>query len=179
MPKYAVLVVDMINEFVTGNLGCERGLAVVPKCVELVAGAREKGLPVIYCCDAHVENDGELALWGSHALAGTPEAQVIPELAPQSGDPIVYKRRYSGFWGTDLDMRLRELGVDGVIICGLLVNLCIQHTACDAYLNGYRVFVPSDATDAITQEVYDYCMGYLPMAYGADTTPVTELLASL
>lgn len=179
MSKYALLVVDMINEFVTGNLGCERGLAVVPKCVELLEGARAKGLPVIYCCDAHVEGDGELKLWGTHALANTDESAIIPELAPLPGEHIVHKRRYSGFWGTDLDMRLRELGVDGVIICGLLVNLCIQHTACDAYLNGYEVIVPSDTTDAITKEVYDYCMDYLPMAYGAKTTPVTELLESL
>ncbi len=179
MSKYALLVVDMINEFVTGNLGCERGLAVVPKCVELLEGARAKGLPVIFCCDAHEEPDAELKLWGSHALAGTDEAAVIPELAPQAGEHIVLKRRYSGFWGTDLDMRLRELGVDGVIICGLLVNLCIQHTACDAYLNGYKVSVPSDATDAISAEVYDYCMDYLKLAYGADITPVTELLESI
>ena len=142
MSKYALLVVDMINEFVTGNLGCERGLAVVPKCVELLGGAQAKGLPVIYCCDAHLPGDGEMKVWPAHAMAGTTEAQVIPELAPQSGEHIVYKRRYSGFWGTDLDMRLRELGVDGVIICGLLVNLCIQHTAADAYLNGYEVMSP-------------------------------------
>lgn len=179
MSKYAVLVVDMINEFVTGNLGCERGKAIVPQCVELLKTAREKGLPIIYCCDAHVPGDGELKLWGDHAIAGTSEAQVIPELAPQAGDHMVLKRRYSGFFGTDLDMRLRELGVDGVIICGLLVNLCIQHTAADAYLLGYEVVVPSDTTDAIEESVYNYCMDYLKMAYGAKTPKAAEFMAGI
>ena len=47
--KYAVLVVDMLNDFVTGALKCDRGLAIVPKTKELLAGCREKGVPVIFC----------------------------------------------------------------------------------------------------------------------------------
>lgn len=181
MAKQALIVVDMINEFVTGNLGCERGLAIVPKVVQLVEGAREKGIPVIYCCDAHLPGgiDGELKLWGEHALAGTPEAEVIPEIAPRPGDVVLPKRRYSGFFGTGLDTVLRELGVESVIVCGLLINLCIQHTVADAYCLGYDTIVPADTTDAIEESVYRYCLDYFKMAYGSDITDVDSLLASL
>ena len=52
--KYAVLVVDMLNDFVTGALKCDRGLRIVPKTAELLNGCREKGIPVIFCNDAHL-----------------------------------------------------------------------------------------------------------------------------
>lgn len=79
--KYAILVVDMLNDFVTGALKCDRGLAIVPKTAELLNGAREKNIPVIFCNDAHLKGiDHELKLWGDHAIAGTEGAKVIPEL---------------------------------------------------------------------------------------------------
>ena len=70
--KYAVLVVDMLNDFVTGALKCDRGLAIVPKTKELLDGCREKGVPVIFCNDAHIKGiDHELKFWGDHAIVGT------------------------------------------------------------------------------------------------------------
>ena len=70
--KCAVLVVDMLHDFVTGALKCDRGLEIVPKTAELLRVAREKGVPVIFCNDAHLKNvDHELKLWGDHAIAGT------------------------------------------------------------------------------------------------------------
>ena len=70
--KYAILVVDMLNDFVTGALKCDRGLAIVPKTAELLNGAREKNIPVIFCNDAHLKGiDHELKLWGDHARART------------------------------------------------------------------------------------------------------------
>jgi nicotinamidase-related amidase len=51
-------------------------------------------------------------VWGPHAVAGTSGAEVVPELAPEAADFVVPKWRYSGFFGTDLDMLIKELGVD-------------------------------------------------------------------
>ena len=79
--KPAILVVDMLNDFVYGALTCERGKAIVPATAELLDAARQKGVPVIFCNDAHIKDiDRELALWGDHAIAGTPGAEVIPEI---------------------------------------------------------------------------------------------------
>lgn len=178
--KYAVLVVDMLNDFVTGALKCDRGLKIVPKTAELLNGCREKGIPVIFCNDAHIKGiDHELKLWGDHAIAGTKGAEVIPELKLCEKDYVVPKRRYSGFFHTDLDLLLKELGVDTVIMTGLHTHMCVRHTSADAYQLGYSVVVAKDATDSFTQEDYDYGIKYLKEVYGAEITDVDTLLKTL
>ena len=178
--KYAVLVVDMLNDFVTGALKCDRGLKIVPKTAELLNGCREKGIPVIFCNDTHLKGiDHELKLWGDHAIAGTEGAEVIPELQLCAKDYVVPKRRYSGFFHTDLDLLLKELGVDTVIMTGLHTHMCVRHTSADAYQLGYNVVVAKDATDSFTQEDYDYGIKYLKEVYGAEITDVDTLLKAL
>ncbi len=177
MSKRAILVVDMLNDFVTGALKCDRGLAIVPKTAELLRGAREKGVPVIFCNDAHLKGiDHELKLWGDHAIAGTKGAEVIPELELCDKDYVVPKRRYSGFFHTDLDLLLKELGVDTVILTGLHAHMCVRHTAADAYQLGYGIVVAKDATDSFTEEDYLYGIKYLKEVYGAEITDVDSLL---
>lgn len=177
MSKRAILVVDMLNDFVTGALKCDRGLAIVPKTAELLRGAREKGVPVIFCNDAHLKGiDHELKLWGDHAIAGTKGAEVIPELELCDKDYVVPKRRYSGFFHTDLDLLLKELGVDTVILTGLHAHMCVRHTAADAYQLGYGIVVAKGATDSFTEEDYLYGIKYLKEVYGAEITDVDSLL---
>ncbi len=175
--KTAILVVDMLNDFVTGALKCDRGLAIVPKTAELLRGARKAGVPVIFCNDAHIKGvDHELKLWGDHAIAGTKGAEVIPELELCGKDYVVPKRRYSGFFHTDLDLLLRELGVDTVIMTGLHAHMCVRHTSADAYCLGYNIVVATDATDSFTEEDYVYGIKYLKEVYGAELTTVDALL---
>ena len=177
MSKRAILVVDMLNDFVTGALKCDRGLAIVPKTAELLRGAREKGVPVIFCNDEHLKGiDHELKLWGDHAIAGTKGAEVIPELELCEKDYVVPKRRYSGFFHTDLDLLLKELGVDTVILTGLHAHMCVRHTAADAYQLGYGIVVAKDATDSFTEEDYLYGIKYLKEVYGAEITDVDSLV---
>ncbi|MCQ2450216.1 MAG: cysteine hydrolase [Clostridia bacterium] len=178
--KYAVLVVDMLNDFVTGALKCDRGLEIVPKTAELLNGCREKNVPVIFCNDAHIKGiDHELKFWGDHAIAGTKGAEVIPELAVCDKDYIVPKRRYSGFFHTDLELLLRELGVDTVIMTGLHTHMCVRHTSADAYQSGFDVVVAKDATNSFTKEDYEYGLKYLKETYDAEISDVDTILASL
>lgn len=175
--KTAILVVDMLNDFVTGALKCDRGLAIVPKTAKLLDAARRNGVSVIFCNDAHIKNvDHELKLWGDHAIAGTYGAQIIPELNACDTDYVVPKRRYSGFFRTDLELLLRELGVETVILTGLHTHMCVRHTAADAYCLGYKVVVASDATDSFTQKDYDGGIKYLKEVYGAEVYSVDELI---
>ena len=176
--KPAILVVDMLNDFVTGALTCERAKAIVPATAKLLDAARAAGVPVIFCNDAHIKGiDRELALWGDHAIAGTKGAEVIPELKVCEKDYVVPKRRYSGFFHTDLDLLLRELGVDTVVMTGLHTHMCVRHTTADAYCLGYNIVVAKDATDSFTKEDYDYGIKYLKEVYGAEITDVESLLA--
>ena len=175
----AVLVVDMLQDFVYGALACDRGKAIVPATTRLLDAAREAGLPVIFCNDCHLPKiDRELALWGDHALAGTPGAEVIPELKLCDKDYVVPKRRYSGFFQTDLDILLKELGVDTVIMTGLHAHMCVRHTSADAYMLGYEVVVAKEATDSFTKEDYEYGIAYLKTCYGADAYTNDELIAA-
>ena len=175
----AVLVVDMLNDFVTGALTCDRGKAIVPATARLLDAARAAGVPVIFCNDAHIKGiDRELKLWGDHAIAGTPGAQVIPELKVSESDYIVPKRRYSGFFQTDLDILLTELGVKTVIMTGLHTQMCVRHTSADAYCLGYDVVVAKEATDSFTEEDYLNGLAYLKTCYGADAYTNDELIAA-
>ncbi len=177
LDKPAILVVDMLNDFVTGALTCDRGKAIVPATAELLDAARAAGVPVIFCNDAHIKGiDRELKLWGDHAIAGTPGAQVIPELKVSDKDYVVPKRRYSGFFQTDLDILLTELGVRTVVMTGLHTHMCVRHTSADAYCLGYDVVVAKEATNSFTEEDYLNGLAYLKTCYGADAYTNKELI---
>ncbi len=176
--KPAILVVDMLNDFVYGALTCERGKAIVPATARLLDAAREAGVPVIFSNDAHLKDiDRELTIWGDHAIAGTTGAEVIPELNLSDKDYVVPKRRYSGFFQTDLDILLKELGVETVIMTGLHTHMCVRHTSADAFSLGYDVVVAKEATDSFTEEDYNGGLAYLKTCYGADAYTNEELIA--
>lgn len=176
----AILVVDMLNDFVYGALTCDRGKAIVPATAQLLDAARAKGVPVIFCNDAHLKGiDRELKLWGDHAIVGTEGAKVIPELKLSENDYVIPKRRYSGFFQTDLDITLNELGVQTVVMTGLHTHMCVRHTSADAYSLGYDVVVAKEATDSFTEEDYLGGLAYLKTCYGADAYTNEELIEML
>lgn len=179
MEKTAIIVVDMLNDFITGSLACERAQRIIGPLAKLIAFAREHDMPVIYSNDAHVPGiDREMEDWGSHAIAGTSGAEVIPELAPTDKDFIVPKHCYSGFFQTDMQLILSKLEVKRVVMCGLHAHICVRHTSADAYQWGYNIVVPTDGVDAFTEEDYQYGLTYLKEVYFADMTTVDEFIAS-
>lgn len=178
--KTAVLVIDMINDFVTGRLGSERAQKIVPAVKKLVEFARSKGIPVIYACDSHIPGINlEFSLWGSHAVAGTKGSEIVSELEPKDGDHVLRKRRYSAFFGTDLDILLRELNVDRLVLSGLVTDICIQHTAADAFFRGYKVIVVKDCVDTASEEANRAALEYMKRVYGARIEGLDEFLKSL
>lgn len=177
--KAAVLVIDMLNDFVKGELKCERAEKIIPNIKRLVEAARSHGVPVIYSNDAHLPVDHEFGVWGPHAVKGSKGAEVIPELAPTESDFIVEKRTYSGFFETGLDLLLRDLHVDTVIITGLHTNICDRHTAADAFFRGYKVIVASDGVEASTQKDHEEGLEYMKMAYKAEIKTVDEIIKDM
>ncbi len=178
--KAAIVIVDMLHDFVKGALKCERAERIIPNLQKLIAFARKNAIPVIYSNDAHLKDiDGEFKLWGPHAIDGDLGAQVVEELKPLATDFVVKKRRYSGFFETDLDLLLRELKVDTLILTGLHTHLCVRHTAADAYFRGFRLVVPEDAVEAFTKEDHESGLEYLKRNYGAEITAVDSLLERL
>lgn len=175
--RMSVIVVDMLNDFVTGALKCERASRIIPNIQRLLDFARKKKVPVIYVSDAHRPGvDEELELWPPHAIVGTKGAEIIEELKPVEGDYTLQKRRYSAFYETGLNSLLRELKVDMVVLVGLVTNVCIQHTAADAFFRGYRIVVPEDCVEAPTEEAQKAAIEYLKRNYGSEITNVDELV---
>jgi len=172
----AVIVIDMLNDFVTGELKCERAQKIISNIKRLVESARRKGVPVIYSNDAHLQTDFELGKWGKHAMKGTKEAEVIPELKPEKKDYVLEKRVYSGFFETELDSLLRNLKVDTLVLTGLHTNICVRHTAADAFFRGYKLKVPRDATDAFTEKDYKEGLQYLKEVYNAEITETDKII---
>ncbi len=148
----ALVVVDMQNDFVTagGSLVVADAAATVPVIQGLLERARTSGVRVFFTQDSHAPGDPEFPIWGEHVLEGTWGWQIVDALAPLSGDRIIRKLRYDGFFGTSLDHELRLAGIQTVIVCGTVANICVLHTAGSAALRGYRVLVPVDAISALT-----------------------------
>jgi nicotinamidase-related amidase len=180
----AVIVIDMLNDFVTGDLKSERGQHIVPKLKKLVEAARKKGTVVVYSNDAHLPQDPEVVYkWGKHAIKGTKGAEVIPELKPTKKDFVVEKRTYSGFYETGLDPLLRSLykgeGTKTVILGGLHTNICVRHTAADAFFRGYKIIIAKDGVEAFTQKEHEEGLKYLKDVYNAKIMTVDEILREL
>lgn len=176
--KYAVLVVDLLNDFITGQLKCERGQKMLPRVSKLLDEARKNNVPVIFCNDCHLDKvDFEFKLWGPHAIKGTWGAEIVDELKYDSKkDFIVEKRRFSGFFRTNLDLLLRELGVDTVILTGLHAHMCVRHTAADAYQNGFNVVLCTDCVDSFVEEDYVSGLAYIQKIYGATLLESKEII---
>ena len=175
--KPAVVVIDMINDFVTGVFKNERAEKIIPNVEQLLNFAREKKISVVYVNDAHLPNvDTEFDVWPQHAVAGTWGAQVVDELKPEKGDFVFQKRRYSAFQGTGLDQLLRELKVDTLILTGVVTDICIQHTAADAFFRGYKIIVPEDCVEAINEQTQKAALDYLKRVYGCKITRVDEMM---
>jgi nicotinamidase-related amidase len=175
--KPAVLVIDVIHDFVYGKFGSERAASILPSLRRLLNYARGSGVPVVYLTDAHLPaGDAEFEIWGEHAVEGSEGAEIVGEVRPVEGDFRIPKRRYSCFYATGLDALLRELGVDAVVLTGLVTDICVQHTAADAFFRGYKILVPKDCVEAVSDEAQKGSLGYMERLYGAEITTSEELM---
>jgi len=182
MIRPAVIIIDMLNDFVTGKLYAKRAKNVVEPLQQLVFAARKQGVPVIFSNDAHYLLDSEVTRkWGQHAIKGTVGAEVILELTPDlTKDYVVEKRTYSGFYETGLDLLLRDLyngeGVKTVIFGGLHTHMCVRHTIADAFFRGYNIIVAKDGVDAFTAQAHKQGLKYLEDVYGTKILVVEEII---
>jgi len=174
--KPALIVIDMLHEFVYGRLRSPDAQAIVPNIKKLIEEAHKYGVPVIHVADNHLPHDHELKIWGPHALAGSPEARIIDDLKPRNGDIVLYKRTYSGFRDTGLDMLLRDLGINTVILTGIHTHICVLHTASDAFYYGYNIAVVKDAVAAFSRKDHEYALEFMEKIYGAKIVSINEAL---
>jgi nicotinamidase-related amidase len=170
MKKEALLVIDMLNDFVLPGAPLEvpDTRRVIKSIQQELNSARLEGRPVIYICDAHAPDDREFTKfgWPAHAVRGSKGAEVIDELAPRPGDVVVHKSTYSGFYNTGLDEVLKKLGVDSLRLTGCVTQICIMITASDAVLRDYQVAVVEDGVAGIAQEDHEAALRIMKNVMG-------------
>ena len=175
----ALAVVDMQNDFVDQDvgsyaIGAER---MVTRIGRVIAAARRARVPIVFSQEVHRADgiDGGRLLWdgrsgwvtGRHPRAapgeppappcieGTTGSEIVDDLAPEPGDIRILKRRFSIFVGTELDMNLRRLGVDTLMIVGVCSDVCVLWTTGDAYQRDYRVHVLEDCVAGTSPQSHE------------------------
>lgn len=170
MAKAALLIIDMLNDFVREGAPLEVPLtrAMLPTLGKRLAEARNRGVPVIYISDAHAPDDPEFARmgWPPHAVKGTPGSAVVAELAPLATEPVVEKAAYSGFHHTNLQELLEDRGITDLVLTGCVTNICILYTAYDAVIRGYQVTVPTDCVAPLDPADGDFALKQMEQVLG-------------
>lgn len=174
--KPAVIIIDMVNDFVTGKFKNPRAEKMIPNVRQLIEMAHQQNIPVIYCSDEHLSGDNELAIWGNHCMKGTWGAQIIPELTFQDKEYALKKRTYSAFFETELDHLLQQLNVDTLVLAGVVTDICVKHTAADGFFNGYKIVVPKETTEAIDEESYLRALDEMKQMYHATIVSLADLM---
>ncbi len=165
----ALLVIDMLNDFLhpEGALFIGDSQNLIERVAEAVAQHRSAGNPIIYILDRHLPQDAEFNMFPPHCLMGEWGSEVVDELTPGPGDITVPKRRYSAFFGTDLDLTLRELGVSRLELAGVCTQICVLYTAADARMRGYGVTLHRDRVASFDQQAHQFALGELETTLGA------------
>ncbi|MEM1627986.1 MAG: isochorismatase family cysteine hydrolase [Desulfurococcaceae archaeon] len=178
----AVLVIDMLREFVYGRLKSPMAMFIVPVIKNIIKCARDVNVPIIYLADRHFPFDHELRIWGPHALIGDLEGDIIDELKPDKNDIVLYKRSYSGFRDTGLKYVLRDLRVDTLILTGIHTHICVLHTAIDAFYERFNLIIVEDGVAAFSSEDHAWALKYMKEVLNAkvvDHKYVLDLLIAL
>ena len=172
MEKEALLVIDMLNDFVLEGAPLEVPATreIVPHIRIEIEKARRRGIPVIYICDSHEERDPEFERmgWPPHAIAGSRGAQVIEELKPLPGDKVVTKKNYSGFFGTSLEEVLKEAGISELLVTGCVTTICVLYTVADAVQRGYKVRLLKKCVAGLNREDHEFALKQMREVLGAE-----------
>jgi len=164
--KTVLIIVDMHREFLEEGSPVEtpRGRAMLPALSEFIRQLRAKDVKIIFTRHVHRRDKSDMGLmaelWpivrdGTINAEGSLGTEIHSGLDVHEEDIVITKHRYSAFVGTDLEMVLRGLGIENVVIAGVLTNACCESTARDAMYKGFRVFFLSDLTATFDIPAYD------------------------
>ena len=186
----ALILIDMINAVAKGN-GPPYNVppnrqGVIDNFVRLVAHCREVGAPIIYITTYRRADNSDAPKTiadvggggGAAMLEGTPAVEVIDELAPQDGDYIVVKPRFSAYYGTNMESILKSLGTETILVGGISTQRSVEGTARDAKNRDTQCVVVSDCCTAGEEDVHQMTIdSVLPLLVRVRNTD--EVIAAL
>jgi nicotinamidase-related amidase len=164
----ALLLVDVINDFRhdDGEQLLASFRARLDGLTAAIARARDGGIPVVYANDNRGEWDGDKHRLVHEALDGLGR-DVVEAVAPSEGDRFVVKPRYSGFDHTPLELILRDLEVDRILLAGAATEGCVVQTAIDGRELGFKITVLADACASPDERLENVALTYLEEVVGA------------
>lgn len=172
----ALIVIDYTVDFVVGKLPCgQPAIEIEHRITELTEQFVQQGDWVVMAVDLHDENDTfhpEHRLFPPHNIRGTEGRNLYGTLqaAYEANRERVYwmdKTRYSAFCGTDLELQLRARGITNLHLVGVCTDICVLHTAVDAYNKGFQVTVYEDAVASFNPAGHEWALGHFRNVLGA------------
>lgn len=188
--KTALLVIDLQEGFVAlgARMWTPENLRILPGVKSLLEHCRKLAVPVIFTEHAHDASGRDKGLMWDVPLnrpikegalrIGAEDTPTYREIAPEPGEKVIQKHRYSAFFDTDLHTYLRGCDVDTVIITGCMTNYCCGATARDAFFRDYKVIFGSDLNATDNQEVHEAELKTLRRGY-ARVIALDEILEEL
>ncbi|HEV3190717.1 MAG TPA: cysteine hydrolase [Polyangiaceae bacterium] len=204
--RTAVVMIDMQRDFLQpGGFGEALGndvsllSAAIRPCMALLEAARRKGMLIVHTREGHrpdmsdappakVERGapklriGSKGPMGRILIRGEPGHDIVPELYPREGEPVVDKPGKGAFYATDLHLILQDRRVENLIVCGVTTEVCVHTTVREANDRGFRCVVPSDCCGSYFPEFHEVGLRMIK-AQGAifgwvsDSTRVLKALA--
>lgn len=190
-PKTALVVIDLQNVFMLPGMPVEVPTAreIVPNVNRLAAAMRKAGGKVVW---VKMCLEGQSEAWRVF-FDGDPRRATLAELTPGSRgfelhadldvrpeDTILVKKRFSAFiqGSSDIDRRLRDAGIDTVVIVGTVTNICCESSARDAMMLNYRLVFVSDANAALSDAEHNATLASILRVFG-DVATTNEVIALL
>lgn len=191
----ALLVIDMQNDFVRAGAPlevAEARVTILP-IRRLIDAFRSRALPVVFTRFFANETPDLMWLWSPQCRPDTKScwkghrrgyadaqglldcAAVVDELAPFPGELVIDKYGYGAFHGTDLDTRLRALGVGSLLVTGTVTQICVEETAREAFHHGYRTTIVADAVSSYAPDLHAATLKNFAMKFGWVTDTETAL----
>jgi len=172
----ALMVIDMQKGFIEENAAMEvpPGRSIIPNIRKLITLCRANDIPVIYTRFVYSTKVPNLIgeLHDQHkppvrcCMLGDPSVEIVEELKPLEKELVVDKHGYDAFYNTNLDYALRSLNIKQLIFTGVMTDICVLSTATSALHYEYQVWVASDATATIWDNVQEVTLDLCERAYG-------------
>jgi nicotinamidase-related amidase len=179
----ALLLIDVINdlEFEGGSRLLKNAERMAAKLARLKARASEVHIPTVYVNDNFGRWTSDFRFLVTHCVEDEVRGRgIATKLVPDVGDYFVLKPKHSGFFSTTLDLVLKYLGANKLIIGGLTTDICVLFTANDAFMRDYKLIVPSDCVACSDDREHRLALRYMKRVLRADIRKSTRLdLASL
>jgi nicotinamidase-related amidase len=198
LARPALVIVDMQNDFVRVGAPLEvpESRATIPVHQRLLTAWRQRRLPVVYT--RFVAGPERTLVWEWSPVLAPPVrccwkgvlrhypdvgkeldcADVIDEIYPEPGDPVVDKFGYGAFHNTNLDDLLRARHVESVLVTGTVTQICVEETARESFKRGYRTTIVSDAVSSYLPDLHAAVLKNFALKFGWVST-TAEVIAAL